>query len=69
VTGDEFVPLNTKPFTQAPAIANNIDTYQVVKGDTLYSISKRFNLSVDELRQKNNLAENAISIGQILRIK
>jgi flagellum-specific peptidoglycan hydrolase FlgJ len=69
VTGDEFVPLNTKPLIQVPAMANNIDTYEVVKGDTLYSISKKFNLSVDELRQKNDLSENAISIGQILRIK
>jgi flagellum-specific peptidoglycan hydrolase FlgJ len=69
VMGDEFVPLNTKPLTQASIMANNIDTYEVVKGDTLYSISKKFNLSVDDLRQKNNLAENAISIGQILRIK
>jgi flagellum-specific peptidoglycan hydrolase FlgJ len=69
VMGDEFVPLNTKPLTQASVMANNIDTYEVVKGDTLYSISKKFNLSVDDLRQKNNLAENAISIGQILRIK
>jgi len=69
VVGDEFVPLNTKPFTQAPTMANNIDTYEVVKGDTLYSISKKFNLSVDELRQKNNISENAISIGQILKIK
>jgi flagellum-specific peptidoglycan hydrolase FlgJ len=69
VTGDEFVPLNTKPLTQVPAMANNIDTYEVVKGDTLYSISKKFNLSVDELRQKNNISENSISIGQVLRIK
>ena len=70
VTGGEFVPLNTKPLTQTPVIASNdIDTYQVVKGDTLYSISKKFNLSVDELRQKNKNSENAISIGQILKIK
>lgn len=69
VTGDEFVPLNTKPLTQVPQMPNNIDTYEVVKGDTLYSISKKFNLSVDELRQKNNISENAISIGQILKIK
>lgn len=70
VMGDEFVPLNTAPLAQQrTVVANGIDTYEVVKGDTLYSISKKFNLSVDELRQKNNLPENAISIGQILKIK
>lgn len=70
VMGDEFVPLNTGPLTANQGVkANNIDTYEVVKGDTLYSISKKFNLSVDELRRKNDLSENAISIGQILKIK
>ncbi len=50
-------------------MADDPDVYQVVQGDTLYSISKKFNLSVDELRKKNNLSENAISIGQNLKIK
>lgn len=70
VTGTEFVPLNTAPLMQKPiAQSGGPDMYQVVQGDTLYSISKRFNLSVDELRRKNNLTENAISIGQYLKVK
>lgn len=64
VLGTEFVPVNTKDTVSA-----NSDMYQVTQGDTLYSISKKFNLSVDELRKKNNLSENAISIGQNLKIK
>lgn len=43
--------------------------YEVQKGDTFYSISKKFNLMVDELKQKNNLSENTLSIGQKLRVK
>jgi len=69
VLGDEFVPLNTAPIVQREVVSAAPDTYQVMAGDTLYSISKRFNLSVDELRRKNNLTDNAISIGQNLKIK
>ena len=46
----------------------NLISYVVQKGDTLYSISKRFNLEIKELKEKNNLVENALSIGQQLKI-
>lgn len=42
--------------------------YTVVVGDTLYSISKRFNISVDEIKRLNNLSSNLLSIGQVLKI-
>ena len=51
------------------AVASNepkINTYQVVAGDTLYSISRRFNLSVDTLKEYNGLSSNDISVGQVL---
>jgi hypothetical protein len=40
--------------------------YTVVQGDTLYGISKRFGLTVDDLKALNNLADNNIKIGQKL---
>jgi flagellum-specific peptidoglycan hydrolase FlgJ len=43
--------------------------HEVVKGDTLYSLSKKYNISVDDLKRKNSLSENAISIGQLLEVK
>lgn len=43
--------------------------YNVQQGDTLYSISKKFNLTVDELKRKNNFTDNTISIGQTIRVK
>lgn len=43
--------------------------YTVVKGDTLYSISRKFGLTVDELKKKNKLKSNTLSIGQELKIK
>jgi flagellum-specific peptidoglycan hydrolase FlgJ len=57
------------PVVPQIAISSGSDTYQVIQGDTLYSISKKFNLSIDELRKKNNITENSISIGQNLKIK
>lgn len=44
-----------------PAI---VKTYEVKQGDTLYNISKRFNLSVDELKALNTMGDNNIKIGQ-----
>ncbi|RZJ73550.1 glucosaminidase domain-containing protein [Flavobacterium sp.] len=58
------------PVSTSNSIADNSEGYYTVsKGDTLYSISKKFNLSVDELKRLNSLADNAISIGQNLKIK
>lgn len=42
--------------------------YTVVKGDSLWSISKKFGLTVNELKEANNLTANSLSIGQILII-
>lgn len=50
-------------------ISQDLFSYVVQKGDTLYSISKKFDLKVDDLKQKNNLSENTLSIGQRLVVK
>ena len=44
------------------------NTYTVVRGDTLYSIARKFNVSVDYIKNKNNLTNNTLSVGQILKI-
>lgn len=40
--------------------------YTVVTGDTLYSISRRFGLTVEELKALNSIGDNNIKIGQKL---
>ncbi len=40
--------------------------HTVVTGDTLYNISKRFGLTVDELKALNNMPDNNIKLGQKL---
>ena len=40
--------------------------YTVKQGDTLYNISKRFGITVDELKGLNNIVDDHIAIGQKL---
>ena len=47
---------------------NDYDTYTVVKGDSLWGISRKFNIRVNELIELNNLTDNIITIGQELLV-
>jgi flagellum-specific peptidoglycan hydrolase FlgJ len=45
------------------------NTYEVKKGDTLYSISRKFSISVENLKTINNLSDTIISLGQKLIVQ
>ena len=45
------------------------NSYVVKKGDTLWSIAKKFQLSVERLKEQNGLEDNLLSVGQIMQIK
>ena len=47
---------------------NNYEQYVVQKGDSLYSIAKKFDISVNKLKEYNNLSNNLLSVGQKLLI-
>jgi membrane-bound lytic murein transglycosylase D len=51
-----------------PASRTVVSTYRVKSGDTLFSISRRFDVSVESLRAWNSLRGSAIQVGQRLRI-
>lgn len=62
------IPLGAKCYGtgyQAP----NYLTYTVKKGDNLYTIARKYNVSVDDLMILNNLASPNLSVGQVLKIK
>ena len=42
--------------------------YMVVKGDNLYDLARKFNTSVDQIKLINNLKDNNLSVGQILKV-
>ena len=52
-----------------PTDTNLETTYTVQKGDSLYSIAKKYDTTVDRLKQLNNLTSNLLSVGQILIVR
>ena len=45
-----------------------VRTHTIRQGDTLYSLARRYNTSVDALRKLNNLKSTSLSKGQRLRV-
>ena len=55
-------------FVAIPKGVARVTTYRVQKGDTLSGISRRFGLSVNELKAANRINGDLIRVGQSLRI-
>ncbi|WP_039053183.1 LysM peptidoglycan-binding domain-containing protein [Sphingobacterium sp. T2] len=55
---DEQVILNPEDITE----------YKVGKNETLYAISRRFSISVEDIKKVNNMTNNNVREGQILKI-
>lgn len=68
---EEVKDLNNGETLEKPIVIERVKTnfYIVKKGETLYSISRKFNISVANLKAINNLTDNNISIGQKLLVK
>jgi flagellum-specific peptidoglycan hydrolase FlgJ len=69
VLGTKYTPIVKKVDNNLTLENKNIALYEVQKSDTFYSISKKFNLTIEELKLKNNLTDNILSIGQKLIVK
>jgi flagellum-specific peptidoglycan hydrolase FlgJ len=65
---DEVLNRETKTKTKInPEEVENI--YVIQQGDTLYSLSKKLNLTVEDIKKINDMRDNNLSIGQKLKIK
>jgi LysM repeat protein len=64
VLGRSFIP-KPRVVPQVQVIGEHI----VEKGDTLYSLSKKYNIPVEELKSLNAITDSEISIGQKLIVK
>jgi membrane-bound lytic murein transglycosylase D len=73
------VPVRTRQYTEAAspapskasvqsAAAPGNKFYVVRKGDTLYNIASRYNISVASLKSANDLKDNNVTVGQRLSI-
>lgn len=47
----------------------DVFTHEVEKGDTLYGISRKYSISVNDLMQINNMDSTNLSIGQVINIR
>ena len=52
------------PVNEVEEVTNDIYTVKI--GDTLYSIARKYNLTVDELMKLNNKSNNLLSVGEKL---
>lgn len=59
---------NTTPTTEV-ASTDAATEYKVSAGETLYAISRRFNIKVEDIISQNNLKSNNLTPGQILKIR
>ena len=49
--------------------SNERIVHKVIKGDTQYSISRKYKITVKELQNINGLSDTTLSIGQVLVVK
>ncbi len=58
-----------KDVTDSNIITDVNDKHTVKKGDTLYSLSKKFKVSIQKLQELNGLDSTQLHIGQVLYVK
>lgn len=70
VTSDSWLPMTTTQTEQQSSIDSSYrpNTYTVLPGDYPYAIATKFNITVEQLKQLNNLTNDLIYPGQTLII-
>lgn len=64
---NQVLQISSEPDTPAVKVVEQT-TYTVVSGDALIKIANRFNVTVGELQQWNNLSGTLIYVGQVLKV-
>ena len=63
------IPVKVSTSTSSSSTSPKLENYEVVAGDTLYSISKKYSTTVDNLRSLNGLSESSVlKVGQVLKV-
>jgi len=66
---DDLVLNNKRDIVNSSQPSQEVQSHEVKKGDTLYSLSKKYDTTVEEIKLLNGLKNNTISLGQVLIIK
>lgn len=61
-------PVSRTPAPSRPRAQKASHEIEVKRGDTLYSLSRRYDTPVEQIRAANDMRGNRLSIGQVLRI-
>ncbi|MCM1310716.1 MAG: transglycosylase SLT domain-containing protein [Bacteroides sp.] len=64
---EEVKPVEQKP-KQTPKPKATTTTHKVAKGETLYAISRKYNVTVKQIKDANGLTSDNLSVGQRLKI-
>ncbi len=65
--GQELI-INGQIKESKPDVLTTPYTHVVKEGETLFGIAKKYNISVQELKEINGLTDNALKIGQVLQL-
>lgn len=57
------------PYVPRPKTPKGATVHKVAEKETLFSISRQYNVTIDEIKQWNSLPDNSLSVGQELVIK
>lgn len=55
--------------TSSSSSSSSSSTYKVVSGDSLWKISKKYSMTINELKKLNGLKTDLIRVGQVLKVK
>jgi membrane-bound lytic murein transglycosylase D len=59
---------SSRPAADEPQ-TKSTTTHRVARGETLFSIAKRYGTTVESIKEMNNLRSNVIQVGQRLVIE
>lgn len=62
-------PVSPEDISKDSEASVKSEIHEVIPGDTLYGLSRKYNISVESLRSMNKLEGNNIHVGQLLRVR
>lgn len=65
---EDVIKRNDTPVNTTPTNTNANVSHTVAAGETLYSISRKYNVSVDDLKTWNQETSSGLKIGQVLKL-